>query len=613
MDKEDWAKMKELLNEVEHVPVENREAWLLDRCGDNTVLLEQMYVQLNEEAPDTSDLIMQQPPSVFDQKSLVGLQLGPWRLVRELGSGGMGAVWSAERADAAFRMSVAVKLIKGATLHPDLIARFKRERQLLADLKHQNICMLLDGGDLPDGDPYLVMELIEGETIDLWCGKRNAGFEDILELFRQACQACAYAHRKGVLHRDIKPANIMVTTEGLVKLMDFGIAARHDVALTSLTGSGLTPMTPEYAAPEQLRGAPASTASDIYGLGLIWLQLCFRQRPRQFMNNLAVTLEDFLETLPPGFSHVAVRSLMLRLTAHNPKERPASVEEVCSLLDRLKGSDDAGEATRYGDTSAVTAPSSSPAETSSQPATRLPFEPETTAVPAGSFTMGRQPDPGVPNWETPAHTVTLPAYRIGRFPVTNSQYHAYLQRNRDAAAPPAKAGWLLREPPSDRMDHPVVGISFFDALQYCGWLSEATGKTFALPTEAEWERAAGDGREYPWGEEWDPNLLHCEADATVPVTNHESGKSPFGCYHMAGNVQEWTACRWGLNARTCEYPYPYREGDGRNDPSLVTQQSFIIHRGGSFRDDLSKCNCKSRGFSNASGRYLWRGFRVVLR
>src|SRR5207253_391487 len=203
--------------------------------------------------------------------ALAGSRIGPYKIIREIGRGGMGTVYLAARADD-FEKRVAIKLIKRGMDTDEILSRFRNERQILANLDHPNIARLLDGGTTTDGLPYFVMEYIEGQTIDEYCEARKLATAERLQLFRMVCGAVHYAHQNLVVHRDLKPSNILVTPEGVPKLLDFGIAK-----ILSPTGGLETTLihalTPEYASPEQLRGQAVSTASDVYSLGVVLYQL----------------------------------------------------------------------------------------------------------------------------------------------------------------------------------------------------------------------------------------------------------------------------------------------------------------------------------------------------
>jgi eukaryotic-like serine/threonine-protein kinase len=216
------------------------------------------------------------------QSVQTGERIGPWQVLRELGRGGMGVVWLVERADGQFEQRAALKLIKRGMDSEAVIARFLRERQILARLEHPHIARLLDGGIAADGRPYFAMEYVDGQPLLRYCSEQSVKLEDRIKLFLDICTAVQFAHGQLVVHRDIKPSNILVTTAGQAKLLDFGIAILLD---DSFGGPALTvdaqqrPLTPAYAAPEQLRGEPVTIATDIYALGGVLYELLTGRRP----------------------------------------------------------------------------------------------------------------------------------------------------------------------------------------------------------------------------------------------------------------------------------------------------------------------------------------------
>ena len=211
----------------------------------------------------------------------VGAIVGRYRLIEELGRGGMGTVWLAERADGHFEQRAALKLIRRGMDTDDILARFLRERQILARLEHRNIARLLDGGVSEDGRPYFVMEHVAGIPVTHYCSERGLTRDERLRLFIAVCHAVQYAHRNLVVHRDIKPANVLINDAGEVRLLDFGVAKvlSPDRADESSTGPAREPMTPGYASPEQRSGATVTTASDVYQLGVLLHELLTSQRP----------------------------------------------------------------------------------------------------------------------------------------------------------------------------------------------------------------------------------------------------------------------------------------------------------------------------------------------
>ncbi|MFG6429445.1 protein kinase domain-containing protein [Roseateles sp. LYH14W] len=250
-----------------------------------------------------------QPPA---EPLKAGDRLGPWVLRGDLGEGGMGRVMRAERADGAYEQQVAVKLLRGRA-DADALARLTRERQILAGLRHPHIARLLDGGSTPAGQPYLVMELVDGAPIDRWCEQHGSDLAARLALFGQVCDAVAHAHARLVVHCDIKPSNVLVDSEGQVRLLDFGIAR-----LTQGDTPDATPaLTPAYASPEQLAGATPGTASDIYSLGRL-LQLLVAG------------------CLPAGLRGRALRVVIAKALADEAAARYATVGELQADLHRLQ-------------------------------------------------------------------------------------------------------------------------------------------------------------------------------------------------------------------------------------------------------------------------------------
>ena len=209
--------------------------------------------------------------------------VGPYRIIREIGRGGMGTVYLAVRDDDQYKKQVAIKLVRRGMDTDFIVDRFRHERQILASLDHPNIARLLDGGTTEDGLPYFVMEYIEGSPINQYCDDRRLSIAERVKLFQTVCSAVQYAHQNLVVHRDIKPSNIIVTPEGVPKLLDFGIAkllAPDAVGQTqAATVTMMRPMTPDYASPEQVRGRAITTAADIYSLGVLLYELLTGRRP----------------------------------------------------------------------------------------------------------------------------------------------------------------------------------------------------------------------------------------------------------------------------------------------------------------------------------------------
>jgi serine/threonine protein kinase/predicted negative regulator of RcsB-dependent stress response len=275
-----------------------------------------------------------QPPQA---ESIAGRHIGPYQVVRELGHGGMGAVYLAVRADDQFKQQVAIKLIKRGMDTDFIISRFRHERQILASFHHPNIAGLLDGGSTEDGLPYFVMEYIEGHPINTYCGNHRLPITERIKLFRQVCAAVHYAHQNLVIHRDLKPSNMLVTADGTPKLLDFGIAKilSPTLAATTIqdTATFLRLMTPEYASPEQARGEPITTASDVYTLGVVLYELLTDHRPYQFKNRLPDEIARTIGETQPAYPS-AVVSRAQTVTVQDGEIRDATTQVASKVHDR---------------------------------------------------------------------------------------------------------------------------------------------------------------------------------------------------------------------------------------------------------------------------------------
>ncbi len=284
MNREQWARVTALFHEACARPPSERERWLANQCDDPTIRRE---VQAMLRAYETNPEFMEQPVAELPREveSLLGVReiavgrrIGPYDLLSELGRGGMGEVFAAVRADGHYDQKVALKLVRAGYATAGVVERFRAERQILAGLEHPNIARLIDGGTTDAGMPYLVMELVDGVPIDAFCRARALTVNERLQLFLHVCAAVQYAHQRLVIHRDIKPANILITANGVPKLLDFGIAKVLDPD-GNTSETMLRPFTPEYASPEQVRGEPASTATDVYALGVVLYGLLTGRSP----------------------------------------------------------------------------------------------------------------------------------------------------------------------------------------------------------------------------------------------------------------------------------------------------------------------------------------------
>jgi serine/threonine protein kinase len=277
---ERFQKIRALFEAVLQVDRERRDTWLREACKNDPALLTSVEELLiaNEAAGETDacpiSLTVAKEEPVFPR--FEGRRIGQYQIISEIGHGGMGSVYLARRADDVFSKQIALKVLRAERIYPALLRRFRQEREIIARLDHPNVARLLDGGTTAEGLPYSVMEYIEGQPIDNYCDRHRLNITARLILFRTVCAAVQYAHQNLVVHRDLKPSNILVTPDGTVKLLDFGIAKLMEADLRETftdASSGPGPMTPAYASPEQTRGEPISTSSDVYSLGVILYEL----------------------------------------------------------------------------------------------------------------------------------------------------------------------------------------------------------------------------------------------------------------------------------------------------------------------------------------------------
>ena len=291
--RERWLQVDRLFEEALDRPAAERDRFLVDRCGEDGELLQRLRQLLRaatdpEARMDGPESALVRAAWAIDEQAdqtgtATGDVVGRYRILGELGRGGMATVYDAERADGAFQRRVAIKLLRRGLDTDEIVARFLGERQILSSLEHTNIARLIDGGATEDGRPYLVMERVSGEPITEWADRHELSVRERLELFCQVAEAVQFAHQRLVVHRDLKPSNILVDESGTVKLLDFGIAKLLDTSdptgADSLTRTGMRPLTPAYASPEQIRGEPVTTASDVYQLGTVLYELLSGHRP----------------------------------------------------------------------------------------------------------------------------------------------------------------------------------------------------------------------------------------------------------------------------------------------------------------------------------------------
>jgi non-specific serine/threonine protein kinase/serine/threonine-protein kinase len=344
MTPENWARITDLFGEALELTEEERETFL-QRVRREDPVIGMELASLLEQHGQPGEFLPALPLPAPALDDLSGRSIGAYRLIRLLGSGGMGAVYLAERADGAFSKKVAIKLLSAPFLHA--LDRLRQEREILGRLDHPNIARLLDGGATPEGLPYLVMEYVDGAPIDRYSKDRGVSLEERIGLLLQVCAGVEHAHRNLIIHRDLKPENILVTAGGTVKLVDFGIAKLLDDALNV---TFQRPATPAFSSPEQLRGEPVTTASDVYALGVLGYVLLTGSHPYALRSGrldellqAVLTAEPMRPSLVPGLGPQTARKLrgdldniLLRAIARERDRRFPSVEQFAEDLERYR-------------------------------------------------------------------------------------------------------------------------------------------------------------------------------------------------------------------------------------------------------------------------------------
>ncbi len=353
MAAERWQQISQLYHALCARDRTGRTEFLADACGGDSDLRETLESLLAHQG--SAEHFMDVPALEIAGQMLSGSEMasttrmegrrfGAYRILRELGRGGMGSVYLADRVDEVFHKRVAVKIIQPGPAAGTIIERFRQEREILAALDHPTIARVVDGGNTDDGAPYLVMDYVDGQPIDTWCDQHKADVTRRLELFRAVCSGVQHAHDRGVLHRDLKPTNIFVTAEGGVKLLDFGIAklmASDAVPGTppATTATATRAMTPRYASPEQVRGERLSVTSDVYALGVVLYELLTGHWPYRTHSHLLHEITRAICEEDPVVPSTAVAEVPQRLDEIGTTHllTPQTVNEVCeATLARLR-------------------------------------------------------------------------------------------------------------------------------------------------------------------------------------------------------------------------------------------------------------------------------------
>ncbi|HUA19874.1 MAG TPA: protein kinase [Bryobacteraceae bacterium] len=351
-----WDQVKEILAAALEMQPGERAGFVRQACTGDPALFAEVESLLAHH--NQADSLLENPPAwrllSLQPSAWTGRNVGAYKIVRELGEGGMAVVYLGERDDQQFRRRVAIKMLRPGFYTAEIVQRFRNERQTLAALDHPNIVKLLDGGSTEDGLPYLVMDYVEGVPIDEFCHLRELSVRSRLQLFLEVCAAVGYAHRNLVIHRDLKPGNILITKDGVPRLLDFGIAKllNPDLLQTPLvTRTEWRPMTVEYASPEQVRGGPITAASDIYSLGVLLYELLTGRRPYRTAGHSRLEIERMICEQEPERPSAALGgttsrrglegdldTIILKALRKEPRQRYASVAEFAEdIQNHLNG------------------------------------------------------------------------------------------------------------------------------------------------------------------------------------------------------------------------------------------------------------------------------------
>ncbi|MCH9647585.1 MAG: protein kinase [Deltaproteobacteria bacterium] len=358
MPNDRWQRIEEIFTQVVKIPPGERENFLDQRCGDDSDLRHELEVLVRSD--EIADQFLAEPSPLPEPTPLApplspSERLGAYRVVRQIGEGGMGTVFLAERDDGSFTLQVAIKVLRHGTESTAAVERLERERRILASLEHPAIARLLDGGTTDSGLPYVVMELVEGEPIDRFCQQHQLSVSERIDLILQICDAVTAAHHNLVIHRDIKPSNILIDMQGRPKLLDFGIAklvepevlpgapqsSQEGSSTADVTATWDRRLTPSHASPEQLRGDRITVATDVYLLGVVLYEMLTGQLPHRFEGASLAEVEQTLTTRrPPKPSSLKagvdadLDAIVLKSLRPEPAERYASVEALAEDLRR---------------------------------------------------------------------------------------------------------------------------------------------------------------------------------------------------------------------------------------------------------------------------------------
>ena len=527
--------------------------------------------------------------------------IGRYELLEFLG-GGMSHVYRAK--DTTIGRSVALKILTPeGCADNDVRERFLQEARMAGNVSHENIINVYDYGEA-EGRPFLVMEFLRGEDLGTLIREQRLGTtQDKLRIALKVARALEYVHEQKIVHRDIKPDNVRVTSTGVVKLMDFGIAKVEGLARTQ---AGFVLGTPYYMAPEQVRGEEITPRVDVYSFGILLYEMFAGSKPfkvEELVQIFHCILNVPIDLAPLCASGVPenVISLIARTTAKDPAARPQSATEIVHEIERMLGTDATtitpvtlpsvpaekkkplglwigiGAAvvavlatvafvTLHKSTPAAAVPKAGMTESKAIPAKLAFASGDMLLVAAGDALLGEKKQPAA-----------VHAFYIDQTEVSNRAYARYCQQT----GTPAPSGLQSADP-----DHPVVNVSFEEAANFARWANKR------LPTGVEWEKAARgtDGRQFPWGNEYVPKSANLDGTALAPVHSFELGASPSGALNLFGNVWEWVDQR---ATPTAEDLKAIARGLKAMRPPLSPAEPYYFIRGGSYKWDAPKATWSS--------------------
>ncbi|MBN1933110.1 MAG: SUMF1/EgtB/PvdO family nonheme iron enzyme [Anaerolineae bacterium] len=528
-------------------------------------------------------------------------RIGKYQIEQEIGQGGFAIVYRAY--DTVLDRQVAIKVLRNEWAENDVnVKRFYREARCAASLRHPNIVTIYEIGELHDGSLYLAMEYLPGISLaEMFNRDANLSIDQKLTILEQMADALDYAHKQNLVHRDVTPKNIMVEWQENNSLhcvlTDFGLVKVLESADALTTG----PLgTLGYMAPEQIDfnlQRAIGPAVDIYALGVIAYRMLAGRMP--FEGNLANVLMAHLSDLPPNPSTVCDQVpqkaglVLLKALAKAPEDRYSNTKQMVASL-----------------RSAMQIPTGHPVyppqvvRSAGLELEERVQHPKMIMIPAGPFWIGSDArDPMAADNEKPRHQEYVAQFQIARCPITNGQYQTFVRATNHPAPAHWQAGWI----PPGKENHPVVNVSYLDAQDYCRWLSKHVDCEIDLPTEFEWEKAAGgtaaQPRHYPWGNIW--NAEYCNSAEsgirdTTSVDRYEKyNRSPYDVIDMVGNVWEWTSSLYR--------PYPHA-----NHYSLAYSIVYVV-RGGSWQNGREDARVSVRGRYKPEICRPYLGFRVVAR